>query len=379
MPRKKKHDEPVILGMDFDKALDQSGQGAPFSIQPPTTDDDGPVHLLEDDTGDRFLTYVTKGGVRQEVRYAGSQPWFTQKQLAQMFGVNTDTVGDHIKVFQDAGELAEATTGNFPVVQLEGSREVRRDTKHYTLDVAFYVGYRVNSAEGVLFRKWATAILVRFATKGFVVDKVQLKGQSDRIAELREIIRDIRNHEANIYAELRQICSMCADYDPTSKAAHDFYAHMQAKLYWAVVSHTPSEIIRARINADNKDLGLHTWAGDKVVQSDALNAKNALAPAELKELNRVTDILLSVFEDQADVGRLTIMRDAEQLLDKQLEQLGRAVLRHGGSISSIAAREHAKAQYKIFDNRRKAAEKAKVDAELTELKKLSRPKRRQTN
>ena len=116
-----------------------------------------------------------------------------------------------------------------------------------------------------------------------------------------------------------------------------------------------------------------------MVQSDALNAKNALAPAELKELNRVTDILLSVFEDQADVGRLTIMRDAEQLLDKQLEQLGRAVLRHGGSISSIAAREHAKAQYKIFDNRRKAAEKAKVDAELTELKKLSRPKRRQTN
>ena len=65
------------------------------------------------------------------------------------------------------------------------------------------VGYRVSSAQATLFRRWATSVLVRFATKGFVVDAERLKepGQHDRVAELRDIIRDIRSSEANIYAE----------------------------------------------------------------------------------------------------------------------------------------------------------------------------------
>ena len=32
--------------------------------------------------------------------------------------------------------------------------------------------------------------------------------------KLRDIIRDIRSDEANVYRELRRICSMCQDYDP---------------------------------------------------------------------------------------------------------------------------------------------------------------------
>ena len=47
-------------------------------------------------------------------------------------------------------------------------------------------------------------MLVQFARKGFVVDSARLKqdGDTDRIAELREIIRDIRSDEANVYRTL---------------------------------------------------------------------------------------------------------------------------------------------------------------------------------
>jgi hypothetical protein len=147
---------------------------------------------------------------------------------------------------------------------------------------------------------------------------------------------------------------------------------MQAKLYWATVSHTGAELLRDRVRASEENCGLQTWDGDRVLQSDVTNAKNTLAARELKELNRVTDILLSVFEDQLDVGRLTSMAAADRLLDKQLAQIGRSVLDHGGSIKTEQAKALAKAQYKIFDARRKAAEKARVDKELVEVKQISR-------
>lgn len=368
MPRKKKVVEHSELNMQFAETAGRSAITEPS--QPAGTIDDAPVQLFENDTGARFLIYSSKGGVRQEVLFDGDQPWFTQKQLAEMFGVDVRTVSEHVGNFLNDGELSDSVIRDFRITAADSKTYL---VKHYALDVAFYVGYRANSSEGILFRKWATAILTQFAMKGFVVDKPALKGQTDRIAELREVIRDLRSDEASIYAELRNICAMCLDYDPGSQTANRFYANMQAKLYWAVVSKTPSEVLRDRVDAEAENLGLQSWAGDHVLQADATTAKNTLLPAELKELNRVTDILLSVFEDQLDVGRLTSMQGAERLLDEQLAQLGRPVLRHGGSDSSDQAKSHVMSQYKIFNDRRKQIRREQANAELAELKRLGKP------
>ena len=161
---------------------------------------------------------------------------------------------------------------------------------------------------------------------------------------------------------------MCKDYDGAPQAAHKFYSHMQAKLFYAVTSHTPSEVVKVRIAADAPNLGLQTWPKDEIRQADVTIAKNALAEGELRELNRVTDILLSVFEDQLDQGRLIVMADAKHLLDQQLRQLGRPVLRGGGSVSTEDAQAHAKAQYRIFDERRRLDRKREADAGLAALR-----------
>ena len=56
---------------------------------------------------------------------------------------------------------------------------------------------------------------MQFATKGFVIDSTRPTQPEyvDRLAQLREIIRDIRSDEANVYRELRRICAMCQGYD----------------------------------------------------------------------------------------------------------------------------------------------------------------------
>jgi hypothetical protein len=365
---KRKSDKPVTLDTPFDKAIERLVGVDPNELESATSPDQ--VHLVQDDSGHRFIVYASEQGPRAELRFEGDTFWASQRQMADMFGVTPQNITTHLKNIFKEGELVEAAVCK---ESLHTGRDGKRyTTKFYDLNALISIGYRVGSVRGTIFRVWATGKLFQILTKGFYVDKQHLKGKPDRITELREIIRDIRVDEANIYAELKRICTMCSDYDPSSDQAHTFYAYMQAKLYWAVVSKTPSEILVERVKADANDLGLQTWAGDRISQADALVAKNTLSAAELKELNRVHDILLSVFEDQLDVGRLATMTDAGRLLDAQLAQLGRPVLTHGGSISSTEAKVVAKAQYKIFDDRRKAARKARVDAELAELKKLGK-------
>jgi hypothetical protein len=163
-----------------------------------------PLRLTEDErTNNRFLLYTTKSGVQLEVLFDGDEPWFTQADLATMYGVDVRTANEHVSNFLSAGELDPATIRKFRIVRQEGARQVEREIIHYGLDVAFYIGYRVNSDEGKLFRGWAANSLIQLAKYGFVIDKRKLQGDPDRLAKLRLIIQDLRNNEANIYAELK--------------------------------------------------------------------------------------------------------------------------------------------------------------------------------
>jgi hypothetical protein len=212
--------------------------------------------------------------------------------------------------------------------------------------------------------------LVQFAIKGFVIDAEQLKAPAarDRVAELKEIIRDIRSDEANVYREIRRICALCSDYDPKSQAWIDFYSHTQAKLMYAVTTHTPSEMVISRANAEHENMGLRAWKGDHVTQADVDVSKNYLAEGELREFNRLTVILLDIFEDQLDLGKINTMAEAGALLDNQLRSLSRQVLRGGGSVKTASAKAYALEQYRTFNEKRKAVRHSEADAALATLK-----------
>jgi len=324
-----------------------------------------PVHLVEDAaTGDRLLIYGTDKGIRIELHYDGDTLWMTQAQIAELFGRDVSNISRHINNIIEEGELTEESS--LQKAQISTGRPAAL----YSLDMIISVGYRVSSAQATLFRRWATEKLVQFATTGFVIDAEQLKAPSsrDRVAELKEIIRDIRSDEANVYRELRSICAMCSDYDAKAPAWQEFYAHTQAKFMWAVTTHTPAEMIISRANADHENMGLRTWKGDRVTQADADVAKNYLVDSEIKELNRLTVILLDIFEDQLDLGKINTMAEVETLLDSQLKSLSRQVLRGGGSVKTSQAKAHALQQYQAFKEKRKAIRHAEADAALAALK-----------
>lgn len=328
-----------------------------------------PVHLVEDiDTGARFLIYGTDRGISVELRYEGDTFWATQAQIAEMFGIDVRTVSYHLRNILTEGELVSDSVIQESWITASDGKRYR--TNIHNLDVILSIGYRVNSKLGTMFRKWATEKLVQFATKGFVIDADRLKKAEaqDRLAELREIIRDIRSDEANVYRELRSICALCQDYDGESMAWREFYRQTQAKLMYAVTSQTPSEIIASRADANIPDMGLQTWSNDRIRKQDVTVSKNYLSSSEIKELNRLTTILLDIFEDQLSIGRLTTMAQAQVLLDQQLKSLNRTVLRSGGRISTNKAKAHAEKEYELFDRRRREIRHAEADAQIAALK-----------
>lgn len=81
------------------------------------------------------------------MRYEDENIWLIQKITATLYDVGLPTINEHIKKIYADGELEEyATIRNFRIVQTEGSRQVTRDTKHYSLHMVIVVGDKEKSS-----------------------------------------------------------------------------------------------------------------------------------------------------------------------------------------------------------------------------------------
>lgn len=349
----KKYDEKFNVEDNFGEALGKFIRVDKNELEVELARGDAePVQLVEDETtGDHLLIYATEHGTEVEFHYKGETLWMTQAQMSELFGRDVASISRHIRNILDDNELDESS--NLQKVQ------IARSTKPitiYSLDMVISVGYRVSSKQATMFRRWATDKLVQFATKGFVIDAPRLKGadNADRIKELREIIRDIRASEANVYREIRSICAMCSDYDGSSTSARTFYAAMQNKLLWATTSMTGPEIVKDRANSQDENMGLRTWPNQNIRKADTIVAHNYLGETEIRQKNRFTVMLLDFFEERLERQKLTTMAEAEAELDRFIRFNDRPLLRDKGSVSRSSANKHAEAQYKKFDNQRRA-------------------------
>ena len=65
----------------------------------------------------------------------------TQRLMAELYGVDVRTISEHIqKIYADHELEEEATIRNFRIVQTEGTRQVSREVKHYSLQMIIAVG-----------------------------------------------------------------------------------------------------------------------------------------------------------------------------------------------------------------------------------------------
>lgn len=299
-----------------------------------------------------ILIYQTEDGeTKIQTLLKDETVWLSQAQMAELFDKATPTINEHIKNIFDEGELSEESTiRNFRIVQTEGKREVSRDINFYNLDVIISVGYRVKSHRGTQFRQWATQRLKEYIIKGFVLDDERLERGSDYdyFDELVERVRAIRASERRFYQKITDIYATSIDYDPEHDMTQEFFATVQNKFHFAIHGHTAAEMIIERADANHPLMGLTSFKGEKIRQSDVTIAKNYLSEDELKSMNRIVDQYLSFAEEQAAQRKPMNMKDWITKLHGFLELNDRSILQNAGTVSKAQAEEKAKAEYKKY-------------------------------
>lgn len=371
---KQKYQKPLHVDLQFEEAIERFAQTDPKEVTEAALEEQigMPLRIIEEaDTGHRFVVYTSKRGVEFDIRFDGNEPWFTQLQLAEMFGVAVSTVNGHIKKFMSDGELTDSVIRDFHITARDG-REYA--VKHYGLDAAFYVGYRVNSKEGVLFRRWATEVLVSFATKAFVVDVRRLEnpeaGGPDYFDDLLEKIRDIRSSEKRLYTRIRELASLCSDYGVATKDhKNEFFSTIQNALHWAATQHTAAEVIHSRVDRKRQNAGLTSFAGDLPTVVEATVAKNYYSEPEIKALNHITSLALEFFESQAEQRRPTTLGQFIAKMWDLLKLDGRPLLvrGHKGSVSKQAADKKAAIEVKAYREAARLKNEAQGEQLLIEM------------
>jgi len=313
-----------------------------------------------------LIIYTTEDGKsRIQLRAKDQTVWLSQREMAQLFDVSTDNIGLHLKnIYEDDELVREATTEESSVVQIEGGREVQRPVTLYNLDAIVAVGYRVRSPRGVQFRRWASTILKEYLTKGFAMDDERLKnpdGRPDHFDEMLARIRDIRASEKRFYQKVRDLFTLCTDYDKTDRTTQQFFATVQNVLLYAVTRQTAAELITARANPADPHFGLLAWKGDQVRKADIVVAKNYLTEDEIDTLNRLVVIFLETAELRAKNKQETRMAFWKQNVDQIITSNGFPLLTHTGSISHEQMEAHTGELYLKFDQDRKKQEAIEAD------------------
>ncbi len=306
-----------------------------------------------------YLTYVASVGDQQdsiEMRYEDENIWLTQKMMATLYDVGSPTINEHIKKIYADSELEEAATiRNFRIVQTEGSRQVTRDTKHYSLQMIIAVGFKVNSERAVQFRKWVNQIAKDYTIKGWVMDDERLKRGTylteKYFDEQLERIREIRISERKFYQKITDLYATAIDYDKNSATTRRFYATVQNKMHYAVHGHTAAELIVERADHTKAHMGLTTWADapeGKIKKSDVTVAKNYLSQDEMKQLNRMVTAYLDFAENMTLRHIPLTMQDWEKRLNSFIEMFDYGILQDAGKVSAEIAKLHAETEFEKY-------------------------------
>ena len=304
-----------------------------------------------------YLTFIAATGDDKnsvEVRYEDENIWITQKMLAVLYEVETNTINYHIKkIFEDSELSEDSVIRNFRITASDGKSY---DTKHYNLQMIIAVGFKVNSERAVQFRKWVNTIAKEYTIKGYAMDDERLKNDGSILTkkyfeEQLERIREIRSSERKFYQKITDIYATAIDYDLNAKSTQRFYATVQNKMHFAVHGHTAAELIVERADSTKEHMGLTTWQDSpngKIKKSDVVIAKNYLTEIEMAQLNRMVSAYLDFAENMANRHIPLTMADWETRLNKFIEMFEYGLLQDAGKVSTEIAKIHAETEFEKY-------------------------------
>lgn len=140
----------------------------------------------------KIIIYKTPGGnTVLDVTLENDTIWLTQKQIAELFGIQRPAVTKHLSNIFKTKELEEDSVCSI----LEHTAEDKKvyKTRYYSLDAILSIGYRVNSKNATQFRIWANQVLKEYLTQGFSINEKRLREKSIQFDALKQTVRLLNN------------------------------------------------------------------------------------------------------------------------------------------------------------------------------------------
>lgn len=276
--------------------------------------------------------------------------WATQQQIADTFGVASNTVTEHLKNIFREGELDEQSVAR--KFRARGKDGKEYNILHYNLEAVLSVGYRVSSKRATAFRQWATRTLKDYIVQGFAINEQRLRDDPHALRELAVKVRALRADEKNIYRAVRDVFAFgSTDYDASSGEAKAFFARLQDKFTYAITGQESAEILLDRANHLLDNMGLQTMASGRPSMADVITAKNYLDGDELYALHILCEQFLLFVESRALRGQAMTMRELAAKFDDLLRVQGHPVFMEYKIYLAQKAKNHAIGELELYRQR----------------------------
>lgn len=115
-----------------------------------------------------IILYQPDDTMKLEVRLGDETVWLTQQQIADLFGTKRPAITKHLSNIFKSGELEEDSVRS--ILEHTAADGKSYKTQFYNLDAILSVGYRVNSKNATLFRRWANQILKDYLLRGYSIN-----------------------------------------------------------------------------------------------------------------------------------------------------------------------------------------------------------------
>ena len=135
---------------------------------------------MEKNQANEIIMYQPDEALKLEVRLERDTVWLTQQQIADLFGTKRPAITKHLSNIFKSGELEENSVRS--ILEHTAADGKIYKTQFYNLDAILSVGYRVNSKNATMFRRWANQILKEYLLRGYSINQrlMQLEDRIDR-------------------------------------------------------------------------------------------------------------------------------------------------------------------------------------------------------
>ena len=161
--------------------------------------------------------------VKLEVNLKDETVWLSLEQMAKLFERDRTVITRHINnIFKNQELNKDEVCAKFAHTTEHGAIQGKKQTReldYYNLDMIISVGYRVNSKQGIIFRKWATKVLKDYMIKGYAVNQRRLE-YLEKTIKLIDIANRIDERlEGN---DAKEILKVIGDYSKALDLLDDY-------------------------------------------------------------------------------------------------------------------------------------------------------------